>query len=972
MSAFKMLYDSIPDIRFNPALIVRRSLSAVEETLDGQFDLVDPTNPFMMLLEGNATLAAAAMTDGESVLRKMYESMSLNEDELYLHMSDKDYLNRFATPARATISLLLDTADIEKYAELSTIGNYRKIVIPKHTQFTAADLVFTMQHAIEIRIKQHGGYDVVYNVEDESPVETLTSNVVDFGFTPLSSLQSGEVGRNYNFLHMRIRMSQFKITSQPGQLTLAANYKKSFSFTDQFYYARAYRTVNGRWEEMRTTHTDQVFDPRVPTAVFKVTGNVLTVSVPQIYVKQGQMDGEMRIDIYTTKGEMDIDMSALNPNAFSVMWRDLDGNVDSRYYSPLSNMTMTMFADGKAVGGRDSLTFTELRDRVMTNSVGEIKLPITNVQAGAYLQNLGYSVVTDVDNVTNRNFLATRLLPIPPNGPVVSSAGLAMETLSVTQERLTEIETVADNGERMTILPTTVYTTKNGITEIVPQTYVTALQALPFDTRVEQLNKELFTFSPFHYVLDSDADRFEIRPYYLEDPKVTDKNFILDNDTAGLSVATRRYDITKTPTGYRLTIEVNGDDTWKALDDSDAFCQLAFRPEGEIDLAYMNGTMIGLLNGNRVYQFDITTNYDVDVHHNLALTSFSMYNNAPNTHFIPLKGVFYVLYAVSGLNPSDVSQTTIDLDLNLTNLPNGTLGITEETLNIRLGSSLSGLWRASRSVPSSLDYRRHTVDVPALYKQNVYNRDGTGAKTWSVVDDQIVFDILHHVGDPILDQNDDPTYEFRVGDVVLDQDGNPVIENTRRMQRQLDILTVDGVYYFTTELSSTQYRDSIAELITEWVSVDIASAQERLLEQSKIYFYPKVSLGYVNALVLDNKEVKLRSNQAFRVTYYVNATVYRDTDLRVSLTVAARMAINEALQQPVVTTDGLIEAIRARVGNDVIGIVVNGLGGDTPYDSITMVDDAARLSIGKRTIAHADGTVGIEDAVDVAWIRHTA
>ena len=971
MSAFKNLYDAIPNYRFNPAAIVRLSLSAVEETLNGKFDVVDPTNPFMMLLEGNATLAAAAMTDGEAVLRKMYESMSLNDDELYLHMSDKDYLNRFATPARATISLLLDRDDIEKFAEPSMIGNYRKIVIPKHTQFSAADLVFTMQYAIEIRIKPHGGYDVVYNVEELSPVETLTSNVVDFSFADVKDMQPGEEARSYKMLRMDIRLSQFKITSQPAQLTLATNYRKSFTFTDQFYYARAYRTVNGQWVEMRTTHTDQVFDPRVPTAVFQVTGNVLTVSVPQVYVRQGQMNGELRIDIYTTKGEMDIDLTALNPNAYSLIWRDLDGNTDSRYSAPLSNMTMTLWANGKAVGGRDSLTFDELRDRVMTNSVGEIQLPITNVHVTAHLQNLGYSVVTDVDNVTNRNFLATRLLPTPTGGPVVSSAGLAIETLSITQEQLVNVDTVIDNGGRQTILPTTVYTTKNGVTEIVPQTYVTALQALPFDTRVEQLNNEKFTYSPFHYVLDTENDQFEIRPYYLDNPEVMDKNFILDNDSVGLSVATRRHDIAKTESGFRLTIEVNGDDTWKSLDDDKVFCQLAFRPEGEIDLAHMNGTLVGMLNGNRVYQFDIATNYDVDRNHNLALTSFRMYGNPPDEHFIPLNGLFYVIYAVSGLNPFLITPSAIDLDLNKASLPSDTIGITEETLKVKLGSNLEGMWRASRSLPSSLDYKRYTVDVPALYRQTVYERDDTGAKVWTIEGGNIVFSVLHAIGDPILDQDDNPTFQYRIGDVMRDPDGNPIIENSRRMQRQLDILTVDGLYYFTTELSSMQYRDSIAQLITEWVSVDIVKAQEVLLEQSHIYFYPKVSLGYVDALVLDNKEVRLRSNQSFRVTYYVNSTVYRDTDLRVSLTVAARMAINAALQQPVVTSDGLVNAVRERVGDDVIGITVTGLGGDTPYDSITMVDDAARLSIAKRAIAHADGSVGVEDAIDVSWIRHT-
>lgn len=963
MGATKNLYDAIPAVRFNPSAVLRLGLAMVEEKLDGKFDLVDPTNPFMMLAEANATMASAAMTDGEAVLRKMYESMSLDEDELYLHMSDRDYLDRFASPSRATISLFLAEEDVIRYAEQSEIGNYRKIVIPKHTQIVAGDIPFTMQYAIEIRIKPHGGYDVVYNVEDVSPVETLTSNVVDWKISSVN-------GRD--FFRLNIPMRQMLIQSIPGQMTDSTNFKKTFVFKDQFYYARAYRVMqDGSWSEMRTTHTDQVFDPRIPTAVFQVVGNTLTVSIPQVYLRQGQLDAGLRIDIYTTRGEMDVDLNSLNPNAFSMLWRDLDGNVDKKYYASIPDMELTVTAMGATVGGKNRLTFEQLRDRVMTNSAGSINLPITNVQVTSYLENLGYSTVTDVDNVTNRNFLATRLLPIPEDGPVVSSAGLAVETLSITMEKLAEVETVVDNGERLTILPSTVYTTRTGVTEIVPKSYIDSLKVLPYDLLVEQLNQENFSYTPFHYVLDTNNDRFETRPYYLDNPQITDKNFIADNDTVGMSVSTRRYSLERIPTGYRLFIEVNGDATWNALPDDQCICQLAFRPETEIDLAHMNGTLYGMLNGNRVYQFDIETNYDIDESHLMALTSFSMYHETPRDHYTPLKAKFYLIYAASYLSVAGLTPSVIDIDLNKANLPSSAIGITEESFDIQLGSNLEGLWNSSRSLPSSLDYRRYDVDVPALYEQTVYERDETGAKVWTNDGGNITFSVLHAIGDPILDQDDNPTYKFRIGDVMLDVDGNPIVENTRKMLRQTDIVTVDGLYYFVTEFASKTYRDLIAKLITEWVSVDIVKAQAVLLEQSKLYFYPKVTLGYVDAWVLDNKQVRIRSSQSFKVTLYVNASVYRDASLRVSLTVAARTAINDVLQNAVVTSDAIVDSVRERVGADVIGLSVTGLGGADHYDTISMVDNAARLSMGKRAIAHADGSVGVEDSVDVIFIRHS-
>lgn len=970
MGATEKLYQAIPSIRFNPSVVTRYTLAMVEEKLNGKFDLVDATNPFIMLLEGSSTLASAACTDGEVILRRMYESLAVTEEELYLHMSDRDYLNRFAGPSKAPFSLFFLLDDIIRYAQPSPTGNYRRLVIPKHTQLTALGIPFTMQYGIEIRIQPHGGIDVVWMSDEQSPIERLTSNIVEKKF---SQLLVGETEpERKEFLRLNFSLSQFLIQSNKETLNNATTFRKTYAFVDQFYYARAYVT-NGtsQWTEIRTTHTQQVFDPNYPTVLLRVVGNTLTVELPQVYSTNNLVTGEIRIDIYTTRGSMDIDLSNLASEAYAYQWRDLDGSVDSRFYSPLSGMTMSMFSTGSAIGGHDKLSFDDLRERVMSNAVGDVKIPITNVQTTTYLQDRGYSVVTDVDNVTNREFLATRLLPIPTEGPVVSSAGLAMQTLAATFNDLINYDTIKDNGPRLTILPDTLYTADTGVTEIVPKVVVDSIMALSNEERADRINQERFMYSPFHYVLDTTSNKFETRAYYLDQPSITDRNFIAANSTTGISVGTQRFSIEKNANGYLLSIQALGDDEWDALDDNDVFCQLGFIPDGEIDYAYLNGTLAGMYDGSRVYQFQIDTNYDVTSTDALGITSFSMYGDGPRTHFGSLKSKFVVIYGASGLTDPSITPSTIDLDLNTTNLPNNSIGLTEESFEIVLGYSLQGLWTSSRSVPSSLDYLRHLTDVPAVYKENVYERDATGAKKWEIVNGKIEFVILHHAGDQIYDEFGEPVYEARVGDVVLDNDGQPVIQQNRNMLRQTDILMVDGLYYFATESSSVAYKKSIAKLVTEWISTDIADASRVLLEQSHLYFYPQVTFGHVDALVADNKQLRVRADQKFTVTYYVTGSVYRDLDLRINMTVAGRTAINEVLQGSVVTSDDLIETVANKVRGDAIAVTVTGLGGTTPYDAVTLLDDSARLSIAKRAIAYADGTIGIEDAVDTVFVHHS-
>ena len=48
--------------RFDPGNIQRTALDALEEAYEGAYDLTDPTNPFIFLLEASAVQAASALS----------------------------------------------------------------------------------------------------------------------------------------------------------------------------------------------------------------------------------------------------------------------------------------------------------------------------------------------------------------------------------------------------------------------------------------------------------------------------------------------------------------------------------------------------------------------------------------------------------------------------------------------------------------------------------------------------------------------------------------------------------------------------------------------------------------------------------------------------------------------------------------------------------------------------------------------
>lgn len=962
--------DNIVQLINNPYAIQRESLAQLEARVGGERGVVDPTNPFVHLMETSCMNAAAAMVKAETGLRRIYPQMAVNDAEVYNHMADADYIGRFATPALGKFRLMLSRDEVFQRAVPTGVGSIRKLTIPRNTSFSVAESIFTMQYPIDIRIMAHGGLQVVYDTSEESPLEILSSNVVDWA--PLNL--DGKV-----YLSLDIPAYQFRITRTLAKINRMTTFRQSVALKEDFYHARVhYSDVNGNWIEMTTTHSDQVFDPFHPTALLRVEGRKLSVEIPTVYLTQGLVANELRIDVYTTQGAIEIPfLTEYVPNSFVLRWEDWSADNMSQFSSPLSVFTeMSVFAIENVSGGSSAITFAQLRDRVITSALGSPDLPITNAQITDRLQRRGYSMVTDVDRITNRQFLATRLLPTPADGTLVSGSGSTMQTLQSSMQELVEhTYCVTDNGERITLLPSALYDYNDGLISIVPETTINLLNSLPVDVRARRLNESQYLFSPFHYVLDIANDRFDLRPYYMDDPKIASKSFIGENDTAGIAVSVASYEVQRIEQGYMVVLVTKSGDGWKALPDTEVFCQLAFKPAGEIDLAYQNGSLGGVTeDGERIYTFFLGTEFDIDENHNLLLNTFQMYDNGARPHAVALNTAFQVFFACAEQGTQGLQPSAIDNLIGHELLPADVTGLTHEELNVSLGHALVGLWSSGRSVVGSEDYARYSADVPWLYERDVYDRDAFGAiKIERDPDtDALIYQILHRAGDPILDQHGAPTFKYRVGDIQVDPDGAPIAISSRKMVRQSDLYMLDGVYWWVTDESTSVYRDSLPKTVVNWLETDIAAVQEFLLEQTTLSFYSQCTLGAVKAIVGEEKPVYIDAAQSFKVEFSVSGPVFRDGALRTALERMTMRVIDATLQKSVVTLNEIIARITAEAGSDVIAVKVTGLGGEMAYPVITLVDDAARLSIKRKAIDKADGTITVRDDVEISFIQHSS
>ena len=178
------------------------------------------------------------MTHTEALTRQLYPSMAINNEELYLHMSDKDYLNRFSTPSRTTFTVMINRDEFKNKAVVVDNSNIRKLVIPRNSEFMVSNYTFTMEYPIEIRQMAHGGIQVVYDVSEQSPLQTLESNIVDWDIVRFN----GE-----EYILIKIPVNQVQIKTYYAQINNVVKYSKMFPTTENYYYCRVYRKIRGEW-----------------------------------------------------------------------------------------------------------------------------------------------------------------------------------------------------------------------------------------------------------------------------------------------------------------------------------------------------------------------------------------------------------------------------------------------------------------------------------------------------------------------------------------------------------------------------------------------------------------------------------------------------------------------------------------------------------------------------------------------------
>lgn len=954
-------------------------MTSIQERLhDGEELYVDPSTPAVEIMEMMALQTWGAIQRAEILDYRSYPNMAQTAEQLTYHKSDRDYVGDFTTPGGAWFDIYV--SEDELIAKSVRIGETktRKLTFPKHSYILVNGLTFTFQYPINVIVKSHNGIDIVYDVSRPSPLQQMSGNVVDWGVvtTPLATDTNGRI----RMVWMRVYLRQMTLSSSQHSVSDAKILRKTFDLADPFFYVRAFNRNNGAWVEMKTTNSQQTFDPNDPTLLYTLVDNQLTIELPYVYTKQTLVNDSIRVDIYTTKGPINLDFDGLTPNDFRVTWNDLDKDDSAQFYSPLGSMsTISVFSTDIASGGAAAPSFETQRERVKNNAVGDPVIPISNAQLGVELEQMGFDTDTKIDDFTALTYLASRAMPVDINGRASTGVDCAVITLKTTLTDLVKYKTVLDNGNRVTLTPKTLYQYTDGILNIVPDGQREAIDLLEGDAKVNKINGQHYMWTPLHYVFDYNEDKFAARPYYLDNPKFGVASYVASNDSLGLTIsASKVRSIVRDDKGYQIDILCSSNDTWKELKDEQVHVQLAFQPLEESTMAYINGEQITIdpASKERLFRFRIDTNWDIDKAHALITSNFAMFEAVRRDFATPLETNFTLIWAVSDYTVDGSEQSDVDLVLGKFLLPKTAVGVYLEELNVHMGDELSGLWSRCRSMISNRKYLTYDKDVYKVYEENEYARDpATNQFILEVgADGKKKLKLVHAKGD--IQYHEDgvtPVVEHEAGAAMVDENGNLIMESDRNIQRWVDLTLLDGVYRYATAAADIVYRQNVPGFLVEWINDQLGGLKPQLLANTELFFQPRTTIRYVETRVEDGELMTLHSAQRLTIDLYVTDDVYKDTELREALKASAIAQVVKGLDSVTVARNVVEKGITDNLGTDIIGVHLSGLGGlENDFNVIVLLDETTRLGLAKALETTADGKYAVVDAIEVDFKRNDA
>ncbi|QEP52387.1 hypothetical protein D9_0180 [Aeromonas phage D9] len=968
-----MTYDDLERYRNNPARAINRCFQEIEDALGtGPGSINAAGHPFSYALDMIvATQYNFAVRNGDGIAKR-FPTHARTIADLAANMSDEDWYGVFAEPSGTTFRWMIAMDELEKRALPFTevvgtaVNNYRKLELPSDTIFTVAGIPFLLENPVEIRLMEHGGLQIVYNSEKQSPLYPLSSNSPRYEELNIDD-------QRYLSIHLPVR--QLEVKEKPATaVNMAVGFRDRIDYNDKLYAVRAFITPDGstRRSEMAVVFNNDVFDPAMPTlTIDMIRDGVYEASIPSVYLQSGMALGRITILTYTTRGKMNQDLSTLRTKEHTYAYYDYSNPQGklSGYSVPLrSASTVTLDTIEPVVGGLDSASFQELKNMVVYRHRRR-QVPVSNSDLTQTLLRNGYDSVKSIDFVTNRLYRTTKDLPIQETklfedeslARFNSSIGTYTGTHLASLEELISTANAIDNGRRITIPRGAVFDITEQTARFVPKYEIEQLKRAGNQTKIDVSGERSLVYTPFMYVIDTSDNRASIRTYRTDRPQIRYQTFRYENASLGIQAGIGQINITVDEEGYTIGIVTKSSEAYKKLADTSVGIQMSLNTEGSNALASIRGKLKGLnKDKERVWEFKIPSRFDITDRDEIDLRGFQQFGRPQDEVRVKLEEIatFIFTYAGDGQVLRSPSDGKIDQSL----FEQLSVAIIETEYRVQFGKRLSSLYARIRPIIGPAQYAKYTDNVPAVYKEDVYKYENGKLV---IVDGKAVLE--HKAGETRYNADGSPVWEHEKGTTVYDQDDKPVLLHPRLLKYHWDFIGFDFNYLLSQDEYDATYVGLVEDFFANEVNDWLTDLNKSTLDETTILFKPRSTMGFTQVILNEGIEKTIRTDIGFTVTYYLNDEGMADNDLKNSLIKNTHQVTNEHLRSK---TFSVSELTRVLKSSDVLDVKIIATAGNEPVDVITNIDDTNGFSVRKELDQTSDQLLTIKESIEIMFKRH--
>jgi len=918
----------------DPNKIQIEILDYIQQATNDNLTIVDPTNPFNMLLESTVVSAANAAIEMKTILKKLYPNLATDKKDLYHHLADNQLLNMFAIPSRAKIVFYLNTIEIKLNGYRAVDKNYYTVTIPEYTEVTVADTKFTLLNDVDVRL-----YDDGTVFAEELPSDN------DLAVNTSSILNTAVISDNQSvsWVIVEVEVPQITRNTLSDTITLGESYKTEVNLTDQYVYSEVMyknENTNNKYAVLNKTHSEEFIDPYTPTVFISNTDETVTYSIPDVYLLNGLVSGNIEIIQYETKGKIYLPINNYTLNDYSIKLGNTGKNNST---AAISNVTLLANSGYPVEGGKNATSMSELKESVIYNTTGDIDLPITEFDIKQKASYYDFEIFKVLDVITDRIYIASKNLPTIKSDLLFTKADIFFNTVEFILKNLNDTSNVIVTDDYFIIKSNSVFEEKNGKVYILNDYELDKINSLTMNERVIYYNDKKYYFTPYYYITDKIDTVVNSRVYNLDQPKVN--KIVVKNKNGNITntISINEFIITKVENGYNITITLNGDEIFNNMDQNGLRVQLTLPLAVGDSKLYYNG--IYNLVDNKI-EFTIETDHYVNIDNDLhVLNGVSDLRNKD----IKLNSKAEVYIYTTDTSYYDENLFLLDYIYDRSGVQ---AVLVKEEIDFTLGKELDYIWNKVTNSYTERKYLKYEQDIPLVYTEDVYEKDPETGTIFKFIDedndgvyDNIEYTILHHKGDPVLDNEGNQLYKHKKGDIVTIDD-IPVVDQDGGVVRYLDIFMLEYEYKIATNLAYKNYLELVKDNVNEWINDTLPELNKTVLENTKIVYK-----SYKN-----NKQIKISINDVkYSLPYVTRPEVdlytYRDkySESEIfNIKVTIGKILHEVLDGMVISQSDIRNKIIDALGSEVVGVKIKGLDNIGDLEVFSIDDKTTRLVLDKK------------------------